>query len=200
MAVQPGASCPLHCDDTASLAPHAEPSMLTPKPLFLGMLTVAAIACLSTPSLPQDLKKGDGETKKAENDASDGVQQYCANIASFAADARIAWQMRRMGELELQLKQKIADLDAKEAEAKQWVDKREAMMKKADDGIVAIYAKMLPEAAAAQMIVMEETTAAALLTRLNPRISSAILNEMEAGKAAKLTDMMAGAMADGKKS
>ena len=190
LAVQPGASCPLHCDDKAlSHAPRAEPPMLTPKPLFLGMLTAAAIACLAAPALPQDRKKPDGETKKAEADASDGVQQYCGNIANFAADARIAWQMKRMGELEAQLKQQIADLDAKEAEAKQWVDKREAMMKKADDGIVAIYAKMLPEAAASQMIVMEETTAAALLTKLNPRVSSAILNEMEAGKAAKLTDL-----------
>ncbi len=105
-----------------------------------------------------------------------------------------------MGELEAQLKQRIAELETKEAESKEWIDKREALMKKAEDGVVAIYAKMLPEAAAAQMIVMEESTAAALLTRLNPRISSAILNEMEAGKAAKLTDMMAGAMADGKKS
>jgi flagellar motility protein MotE (MotC chaperone) len=174
--------------------------MFTPKPIFLGMLTAAALACLAAPALPQDQKKTDGETKKAENDASDGVQQYCANITNFAADARVAWQMKRMGELEAQLKQRIADLDAKEAEAKQWVDKRESMMKKADDGIVAIYAKMLPEAAASQMIVIEESTAAALLTRLNPRVSSAILNEMEAGKAAKLTDLMAGKMADGKKS
>ena len=174
--------------------------MLTPKPLSLGMLTALAIVALSAPALPQDLKKADGETKKAENDASDGVQQYCGNIASFAADARLAWQMKRMGELEAQLKQRIAELEAKEAESKQWVDKREAMMKKADDGIVAIYAKMRPEAAAAQMGVMEDSTAAALLSKLNARVSSAILNEMDAGKAAKLTDLMASGPAAGKKS
>jgi flagellar motility protein MotE (MotC chaperone) len=174
--------------------------MLTPKPLSLAILTAMAIVGLSAPALAQDTRKSEPETKKAEADASDGVQQYCSNVASFAADARIAWQMKRMGELEAQLKQRIVELDAKEVESRQWIDKREALMKKADDTIVAIYAKMQPEAAAAQMVAMEDSTAAALLTKLNPRVSSAILNEMEAGKAAKLTDLMAGGMADGKKS
>jgi flagellar motility protein MotE (MotC chaperone) len=174
--------------------------MLTSKPFSLGILTAMLIAGLPTPSLPQESRKPEAEARKAEAEAGDGVQQYCSNIASFAADARIAWQMKRMAELEAQIKQRIGELEAKEAESKEWIDKRDALLKKADDGVVAIYAKMQPEAAAAQMNVMEDATAAALLTRLNPRISSAILNEMEAGKAAKLTDLMAGAMADGKKS
>jgi flagellar motility protein MotE (MotC chaperone) len=73
----------------------------------------------------------------------------------------------------------------------------------AEDGVVAIYAKMQPEAAAAQMAVMEDSMAVAVLAKLNPRVSSAILNEMDAGKAAKLTDLMsglAGATVDRKKS
>lgn len=164
------------------------------------MLTAFAIASLAAPALAQEARKPEADAKKVESDSGDGVQQYCANIASFAADARIAWQMKRMGELEAQLKQRIAELETKETESKQWIDKREALMKKADDAIVAIYAKMQPEAAASQMGVMEETTAAALLSKLNPRVSSAILNEMDAGKAAKLTDLIAGGMADGKKS
>ena len=174
--------------------------MLTSKPFSLAILTAMTIASLSTPSLSQDTRKPEADTKKAEADAGDGVQQYCSNIASFAADARVAWQMKRMGELEAQLKQRIAELETKEAESKEWIDKREALMKKAEDGVVAIYAKMQPGAAAAQMIVMEDAMAAALLSKLNPRISSAILNEMEAGKAAKLTDLMASSMAEGKKS
>jgi flagellar motility protein MotE (MotC chaperone) len=62
---------------------------------------------------------------------------------------------------------------------------------------------MQPEAAAAQMAVMEDSMAVAVLAKLNPRVSSAILNEMDAGKAAKLTDLMsglAGATVDRKKS
>jgi len=177
--------------------------MLKQKPLLPGILTATLVIALPTPSPSQEARKPDAEIKKAESDAGDGVQQYCANIANIAADARIAWEMKRLSELETQLKQKISELEAKEAESKDWIAKREEFMKKAEDSVVAVYAKMEPEAAAAQLIVMDEATAAALLSKLNPRVSSAILNEMDAGKAAKLTDLMsggAGAIAGRKKS
>jgi flagellar motility protein MotE (MotC chaperone) len=173
------------------------------KPLFSGILTAALIAGFPALSLPQESRKPEAEPKKTEADAGDGVQQYCSNIGNLAADARIAWQMKRLGELENQVKQRVAELEAKEAESKEWIGKREEMMKKAEDGVVAIYAKMQPEAAAAQMAVMEDSMAVAVLAKLNPRVSSAILNEMDAGKAAKLTDLMsglAGATVDRKKS
>jgi flagellar motility protein MotE (MotC chaperone) len=180
----------------------ANPIMSTPKRFLLGAPAAIVIAGLATPALPQDNKKTDSESKKTEADAGDSVQQYCSNIANFAADARIAWQTKRLTELDGQIKQKIGELEAKESESKEWIDKRTEMMKKAEDNVVAIYAKMRPEAAAAQIAVMEEPTAAALLARLNPRVASAILNEMEAAKAAKLTDLISGAapMADRKKS
>jgi flagellar motility protein MotE (MotC chaperone) len=159
-----------------------------------------AIAGLATPSAPQDHKKPEADPKKTEADAGDGVQQYCSNVASIAADARIAWQTKRLNELDAQIKQKITELEAQETESKQWIDKRTEMMKKADDGVIAIYAKMRPEAAAAQMAIMEEATAAALLAKLNPRVASSILNEMEAGKAAKLTDIISANAPERKKS
>jgi flagellar motility protein MotE (MotC chaperone) len=162
--------------------------MSTPKPLLIGFLTVILTAGFPAPSLSQDTKKPEAETRKADPDSGDGVQQYCSNIANFAADARIAWQMKRLGELEAQTKQRIAELEAKEVESKDWIDKRAELMKKAEDGVVAIYAKM------------QDATAAALLTKLNARVSSAILNEMEAGKAARLTELMSGAIAERKKS
>jgi flagellar motility protein MotE (MotC chaperone) len=40
---------------------------------------------------------------------------------------------------------------------------------------------------------MDEETAAAVLTKLNPRNASAILNEMPAAQAARLTGTIAGA-------
>ena len=173
---------------------------MTPKRFFLGMPIAIAIVGLATPALPQDHKKPEADPKKAEADAGDGVQQYCSNVANFAADARIAWQTKRLTELDAQIKQKIGELEAKETESKQWIDKRTEMMKKADDGVIAIYAKMRPEAAAAQMAIMEEATAAALLAKLNPRVASSILNEMDAGKAAKLTDLISANAPGGKKS
>jgi flagellar motility protein MotE (MotC chaperone) len=177
--------------------------MLERKLLFVGILGAVLFAGHSAISqAPEPKKPASAESKKAEPDASDGAQQYCASVANLAAEARIAWQMQRLSELDTQMKQRIAELAAKEAESKEWIGKRETFMKKAAEDVVAIYAKMRPDAAAAQMVVMEEGTAAALLSKLNPRVSSSILNEMEAGKAAKLTDLMSGAAsaADRKKS
>lgn len=159
--------------------------MLNQKPLLSGFLIAMLVAGLPGASRSQDTRKPDAE-------AGDGVQQYCGNVANFAADARIAWQMKRLDELQTQVKQRIAELEAREAESKEWVEKREELMKKAEDGVVAIYAKMAPEAAAAQMGVLDEAVAAALLAKLKPGVSSAILNEMEPGKAAKLTNALSG--------
>jgi len=169
--------------------------MLKSKRLLPGILTATLVIGFSTPSPSQEARKPDADVKKAEPAAAvgDGAQQYCANIINIAADARIAWEMKRLDDLETQLKQKISELAAKEAESKEWIAKREDFMKKAEDGVVAVYAKMEPEAAAAQLIVMDEAMAAAVLSKLNPRVSGAILDEMDAGKAAKLTDLMSAA-------
>ncbi|MGA2044498.1 MAG: MotE family protein [Roseiarcus sp.] len=166
--------------------------MPSSRPVRLGLSIAILIAGLAAPTLAQDGRKPEPDgARKSETEANDGVQQYCSNIANVASDARIAWQTRRLGELETQVKQQIAELDAKTADAKAWVDRRSDLMSKAEDGVAAIYAKMDPEAAAAQLTIMEEPTAAALLGKLSPKVSSAILDEMEPGKAAKLTEILA---------
>ncbi len=169
--------------------------MLKSKRPLPGILTLTLVVGLSPPSLSQEARNADPDARKAEAAAAVGDvgQQYCANIVNTAADARIAWEMKRLDDLETALRQKISELAAKEAESREWIAKREDFMKKAEDGVVAVYAKMEPEAAAAQLIVMDEATAAAVLSKLNPRVSSAILDEMDAGKAAKLTDLMSAA-------
>jgi flagellar motility protein MotE (MotC chaperone) len=129
------------------------------------------------------------------------VQQYCTNIAPFAAEAEGAWQARKLLELDGQLKARIAELEAKRVEYKEWLERREEFVKKAEEGLVAIYSRMRPDAAASQIAAMEDGTAAAVLARLNARTASAILNEMTPGRAARLTSHMAGATnRDGKKS
>ena len=134
---------------------------------------------------PQDPNAG-----KAEVETGDAVGRYCSNIAPVAIESRIAWQIKRLNELDALVKQRIAELDAKEAEARDWVSKREDMLKQAGDDVVAIYAKMRPEAASSQLNAMDDVSAAAILSKLNPRAASAILNEMEATRAAKLTDLI----------
>ncbi len=76
------------------------------------------------------------------------------------------------------------------------------MMRQAAETVVTIYAKMRPDSAALQLAAMEDPVAAAILVKLPPRASSAILNEMEAGRAARLARSMAGSDVepDGKKS
>jgi flagellar motility protein MotE (MotC chaperone) len=161
---------------------------------FLVGLLAAALT-IATPifAFAQDPKKADAEAGRFDTENGDGVGRYCANIAPVAVESRIAWETKRLKELEENIKEKMAALDAKEAEARDWVNKRQDLLSRAEDDIVAIYAKMQPEASAAQMNVMDDSSAVAILSKLNPRAASAILGEMEAGKAARLTDMISGA-------
>ena len=130
------------------------------------------------------------------------VRQFCTNNAAAAGAARIAWQAAKINELDTQLKQRIAELAAKQAEYEAWLKKREEMLKKAQEDVVAIYAKMAPEAAATQLAAMDDDMAAAVLTKLNSRAASAILAEMDPDKAAHLANAMVGPemAGDGKKS
>ena len=101
-----------------------------------------------------------------EKSGDSGVARYCANVAPVAAEARIAWESRRLNELDAQLKQRIAELEKTEAETRDWVNKREAMLNAASDDVVAIYSKMDAEAAAAQLGGMDEPVAVAILHKL----------------------------------
>ena len=107
--------------------------------------------------------------------------------------------MKRLGELDGQIKQRIVELEKSEAAAREWVSRREALLKAASDDVAAIYTKMQPEAAATQMNAMDDSLAAAILSKLKPKAASAILNEMEAPRASRLTAIISGALAEEKK-
>jgi flagellar motility protein MotE (MotC chaperone) len=118
--------------------------------------------------------------------------RYCVEIAGAASLARNARAEKELIELEQRLVKRTAELDAKRAELQAVIERHEAMVKKADERLVAIYARMRPDAAAAQFADMDEEVAAAMLMRLEPKKSSAILNEMEAPRAVALTRKVAG--------
>jgi flagellar motility protein MotE (MotC chaperone) len=130
------------------------------------------------------------------------IRQFCTNNAASAGQVRVAWEAAKLKELEVKLKQRINELESKRAEYEDWLRKRDEAMKKAVENVVAIYAKMRPEAAALQLAVLDDATAAGVLAKLKPSNASAILNEMDPGRAARLTAAMVGALspADGKKS
>jgi flagellar motility protein MotE (MotC chaperone) len=142
------------------------------------------------------------ETETAAAVISPEIRQFCTNNAASAGQARVAWEAAKLKELEVKLKQRIDELESKRAEYEEWLRKRDEAMKKAVENVVAIYAKMRPEAAALQLAVLDDATAAGVLVKLKPSSASAILNEMDPGRAARLTAAMVGSLsaADGKKS
>ena len=148
--------------------------------------------------------QNDGKPKPAapqpDKSADAGVSRYCANVAPIAAEARIAWETRRLNELDAQIKQRVAELEKAEAETRDWVSKREALLNAASDDIVSIYGKMDPDAAAAQLAAMDEPVAVSILHKLNVRAASSILDQMESARAARLTSLIFAASAPEKKS
>ena len=115
---------------------------------------------------------------------------YCANIADAALDA-FAWQGACFDRNGKELTA-IALLEQRAAEYREWLSRQESLYSESARNAGQIYSRMRPDAAASQLADLDET-AAAVLVQLNPRSSSAILNEMPPGAAARLTATIAGA-------
>jgi flagellar motility protein MotE (MotC chaperone) len=128
------------------------------------------------------------------------ASRFCANAAPSIAEARVAWETRQLGDLDAQVKQRLADLEKAEASIQDWVAKRDAMLKSASDDLVAVYTKMEPAAAAAQIAGMDDQMAAAILGKLKAGAAGSILNEMDADRAGKLAVVLSGLTSAGKKS
>jgi flagellar motility protein MotE (MotC chaperone) len=120
------------------------------------------------------------------------VAQFCSNVADPAVDARLAWQLKELEKAENKLRERIAEVEAKRAEYEKWMALRDEFLKKAEASMVEIYSRMRPEAAATQISGMADETAAAVLAKLAPRNSSAIFNEMDSARAARLADLLGG--------
>jgi flagellar motility protein MotE (MotC chaperone) len=122
----------------------------------------------------------------------DEIDRYCTNITDKAADARYAMQTRELAQLRADVDSRIEQLDAKRKEYEIWLKRRDEFIDKAEDSLVGIISKMRPDAAAAQMALLGDEAAAALLLKLNPRVSSVILNEMPAEKSSRLARVIVG--------
>ena len=166
--------------------------------MLLGVVAVL----LAGPAAAQAGRTSDREKPKATADKGADIEanRFCANVAPSIAEARIAWETRRLTELDAQVKQRLADLEKAEASVKEWIAKRDTILKAASDDLVAIYAKMQPETAAVQIGGMDDQMAAAILSKLKPRAAGAILDEMEAERASRLAAFLSGATAGEKKS
>lgn len=118
------------------------------------------------------------------------AEQYCRASADAVREARHAVRLKQIEGLRKELDERLAKVDVKLAELKEWFEKREAFSKRASDQLVGIYAAMRPEAASEQLTKMDEVTAAAVIGRLEARAASAILNDMPPEKAARLATIL----------
>ena len=127
------------------------------------------------------------------------VKSYCDNIADTALDARFLHQKAELARLEEELAKKTALLETRKAEFQEWLKRRDDFISKAEGSLVKLYSKIKPDAAAPQLAAMDEEAAAALLLKLSAKSSSAILDQMETAKAARLVSVMIGAARPGDK-
>ncbi len=160
----------------------SDPLRLPPAPVTVAQNAPPPPAA-ATPSL-----------KPAPSAPLTDAQRYCKNIAAAAADARFAWQSKKLTDLEAQMKQRVGELQAKQADYKAVLDRYDDAMQRAKTALVAIYAHMRPEAAATQLSVLDDDTAAAVLSQLTAQKASAILNEITPERAAKIVTTMTSLM------
>ncbi len=176
--------------------------MSAPPKLPRALLRWARVAAfagafLASPTSAQD----NGKTRPSQtlDRSADGeIARYCAALAPDAREARAAYQLRKLADLEREVREELGKLEAKETATRDWVTKRETMTRSATEDVVAIYAKMAPDAAASQLAAMGEPMAAAVLAKLKPQAAGAILAEMQADKAARLSSLVAGTLGDDK--
>jgi flagellar motility protein MotE (MotC chaperone) len=162
-----------------------------PRPLLHRAGAVALTgALLAYPALALDYKAK--HTPPPDRSSTNEIARYCAALAPKASEIRAAYQLRRLADLERHVQTEVAKLEAKETEAREWITRRESMLNQATTDVVAIYAKMAPDAAGAALAAMDEGEAAAVLTKLKPQTASAILSEMQAEKAARLSSLISG--------
>ncbi len=152
-----------------------------PAPAPIRAAKPGSVSAPPKPAPPQAAAPADNE-----------VALFCSNVADPAVDARLAWQIKELEKAENQLRERIAEVEAKRAEYEKWMALRDDFLKKAEASVVEIYSRMKPDAAATQIAGMTDETAAAVLAKLSPRSSSAIFNEMETGRAAHLADLLGG--------
>lgn len=139
--------------------------------------------------MPPEVKRPPAETRQLPSIAA----QYCQAVLEPAREARYAHQMAELKALGRELDERLAKIEGRIAELKEWVARREDFVNRTNDQLVTIYSSMRPEAASEQLAKLEEIGAAAIISKLAPRAASQILNDMPADKAARLATILMGA-------
>jgi flagellar motility protein MotE (MotC chaperone) len=179
----------------AKAAPRVETKIAAPKPKPAAAVPtpVEASAHLENRRTAANDTAGSGSALETGSIKGTRAEEYCANIAAPAADARFAWQKKLLADMEQEIAKHIVLLEERAAEYQKWLARRDEFSKKANETVLRIYAKMRPDAAAAQLAALDGETAASVLTKLEPRVASLILSEMDPTQAVRLTATISGA-------
>ncbi|MDB5526133.1 MAG: hypothetical protein JWM58_3896 [Rhizobium sp.] len=156
---------------------------------ILARVTILSAVCLSVSGAFAEDKAVDNQ-KPAAKTAREEIKAFCANIADAARDQRYQMQKEELTKLQAQVNDRIVVLEQRKGEYQDWLNRRNAFMKQAQAGLTSIYAKMAPDAAAAQMNLVDPNLAAAIITKLKPGQASLILTEMDPKSAATVTAIM----------
>lgn len=150
-----------------------------------------SVVCLSVAPISGAFAEDKAEQPKpAVRTAREEIKTFCANIADAARDQRYQLQKEELGKLQAQVDERIAILEKRKDEYQDWLTKRNKFMKQAEAGLIDIYKKMKPDAAAAQMNLLDPNLVSAVIMKLKPSQASLILSEMEPKKAAMITAIM----------
>jgi flagellar motility protein MotE (MotC chaperone) len=133
------------------------------------------------------------QPKPAVKTAREEIKSFCANIADAARDQRYLLQKVELEKLQSQVDQRIAVLEKRKAEYEDWLNQRNAFSKQAEAGLVDIYKKMKPDAAAQQLDLLDPNLTSAIVMKLGARQSSLVLAEMDTKKAAMVTAIISAA-------
>jgi len=125
--------------------------------------------------------------------SQDEIRRFCTNIADPALLGELRQRQQELEKLRADVDERIATMDKRKAEYEDWLKRRDDFLKTADLGLVDIYKNMKPDAAAASLNDVKVTVAAAIIMKLSARQSSLILAEMDAQKAAVITNIIASA-------
>ena len=110
------------------------PSVRTAGPKIKSApLPVAAVETVLEPrTMADDRKSAVSQTRprstaSLETGSIAGARpdEYCANIANPAADARFAWQKKTLADMEQEITKRIALLEEKTAEYQKWLARRD---------------------------------------------------------------------------
>lgn len=170
----------------ASSAPKQATNLRAPtarNPEALGAPAQSAGA--SKPVIDQSIDKAKPEEKPL-------VAQYCEVIVPQAAQALIDKKNAELDRIRQDLDQQLSEIKRQRQAIEEAERRQQASNARATKDLLAILSKMRPDAAAAQLAAMDETLSAGLVARLEPRIASAILNEMPPAKAARMADSIGG--------